>query len=535
MRLALVFLLAVGLFLPTTRYGFVQDDRGVIVHNPAAHSVPAAIRAFDKAYWPPPARGGLYRPVTILTYAVDWELSAGASSWFHFVNAVLHGIVCVLVVLVFERWLPAVGAVAAGLVFAVHPVHVEGVASVVSRAELLVATGMLAAVLAARRGWWVAAVLAATLAMFSKEHGVITGVVIMIDDWLRPRGTRRYPILFYASLAAVTIGYLGVWYAVGRGATADVAPPFLGVGASGRLAVALPAILRAARLLVWPLDLSADYTPQVIPAPGAFGAAALVGVIVVLGVLMLALRTRRGAPALCFAAAVAALAYLPTSNLLFASGVVLAERNLYLPVLLVAVLAGMGAMVIALRTLSYRRTAAAIAAMVFVLGARSARRLPVWRDNRALLLTTLVEHPESYRAHFSAAAVYAGMGQPAAARREYAVADSLFPRDPHLLAAWGFYLLGLGDTVHVADRVALARALDPRQPIALRASFLLDVRRGDCTRARTMADSAQAWFPAEASWYAASLRGASGRCVRPSASQKAGVSVRIRGFNFDTW
>jgi len=533
-RLALVFLVAVGLFLPTVRYSFVQDDRGIIAHSAAAHSVPAAIRAFDQAYWPPPARGGLYRPVTILTYAVDWELSAGASSWFHFVNAVLHGIVCVLVVLVLERWLPSVGAVAAGLVFAVHPVHVEGVASVVSRAELLVAAGLLAAVLAARRGWWVAAVVAATLAMFSKEHGVITGVVIMIDDWLRPAGTRRYPILFYASLAAVTLGYFGVWYAVGRGATADVASPFLGVGASGRLAVALPAILRAARLLVWPLDLSADYTPQVIPAPAAFGVAALVGAVVVLGVLLLALRTRRGAPALCFAAAVAALAYLPTSNLLFASGVVLAERNLYLPVSLVAVLAGMGALVIATRTLSYRRTVAAIAAVVLALSVRSALRLPVWRDNRALLTTTLAEHPESYRAHFSAAAVYAGMGEAAAARREYAVADSLFSRDPQLLAAWAYYLLGVGDTVRVADLVARARALDLRKPIALRASFLLDLRRRDCTRARALADSAQVWDPAEAAWYAAYLRGASGDCVRPSASQKTGVSVRLRGFNSDT-
>ena len=81
MRLALVFLVAVGLFLPTVRYSFVQDDRGIIAHSAAAHSVPAAIRTFDQAYWPPPARGGLYRPVTILTYAVDWELSAGASSW----------------------------------------------------------------------------------------------------------------------------------------------------------------------------------------------------------------------------------------------------------------------------------------------------------------------------------------------------------------------------------------------------------------------------------------------------------------------
>ena len=511
----MVFLVAVGLFLPTVRYGFVQDDRGVIVHNPAAHSVPAAIRALDRAYWPPPARGGLYRPVTILTYALDWELSASASSWFHFVNAILHGIVCVLVVLVLERWLPAVGAVAAGLVFAVHSVHVEGVASVVSRAELLVGAAMLAAVLAARRGWWVVAVIAAALAMFSKEHGVITGVVIVLDDWLRPAGTRRYPLFFYAGLAAVTVGFLCAWYAVGRGAAADMAPAFLGVGVSGRLAVALPAVLRAARLLVWPIDLSADYNPQVIAAPAAFGAAAIGGALVVLAVPTLVAATRRRAPALSFAAAVAALAYLPTANLLFASGIVLAERNLYLPVLVVAVLAGMGAVFLAARTLSYRRTAVAIAGLTLALGARSALRLPVWRDNRALLLTTLIEHPESYRAHFSAAAVYAGMGDVGAARREYAVADSLFPRDPLLVAAWGYYLLGLGDTSRVAALIARARWLEPRQPVAIRASFLLDVRRGDFTYARALADSVQRWYPEEAPWYAAYLRGLP-KALRPS-------------------
>jgi len=514
-RLVLVFLVAVGLFLPTVRYGFVQDDRGIIVHNPAAHSLGAALRAFDEPYWPPPARGGLYRPVTILTYAADSQVSAGAPSWFHFVNAVLHGIVCVLVVLVLERWLPAVGAVAAGLVFAVHPVHVEGVASVVSRAELLVGAAMLAAVLAARRGWWVTAVIAAAIAMFSKEHGVITGVVIMLDDWLRPVGTRRYPLLFYFALAAVTVGFVGAWYAVGRGAAADMASAFLGVGASGRLAVALPAVLRAARLLVWPIELSADYSPQVIAAPGTFGAAAIGGALVVLAVLTSVPATRRRAPALSFGAAVAALAYLPTANLLFPSGVVLAERNLYLSVLVVAVLAGIGAVFLAARTLSYRRTAAAIAAVTLALGVRSALRLPLWRDNRALLLTTLIEHPEAYRAHFSAAAVYAGLGDTAAARREYAVADSLFPRDPQLVAAWGYYLLGLGDTTRVAALVARARALDPRQSVAIRASFLLNVRRSDFVHARALADSVRRWYPEEAPWYAAYLRGLS-QALRPS-------------------
>lgn len=514
MRLVLVFLVAVGLFLPTVRYGFVQDDRGIIVGNPAAHSLGSAVRAFDKPYWPPPARGGLYRPATVVTYAVDWGLSGGRPGWFHFVNAILHGLVTVLVVLVLERWLPTVGAVAAGLVFAVHPVHVEAVASVVSRAELLVAAGMLAAVLAARRRWWVAAVLAATLTMFSKEHGVITGVVILLDDWLRPQGTRRYPVLFYGALAAVTVGYLAVWYTVGRGAAADMAPAFLGANAGERLSIALPGILRAARLLVWPLDLSADYNPQVIAAPATFGAAAVGGVVVLMVVLALPL-TRRRTPAVAFAAVLAALAYLPTSNLLFPSGILLAERNLYLPVVLVAVLAGMGAVALAARTASYGRTAAAIAAVTAALGIRSALRLPVWEDNRALLIATLVEHPESYRAHFSAAAVSAGLGDTAGARREYATADSLFPRDPSVTAARAYYLLGLGDTTGVAVLIARARGLEPRQPVAARASFLLDLKRGDVARARALADSAGSWYPAEAPWYTAYLRGLPG-ALRPT-------------------
>ena len=39
----LVFFAAVVLYLPTVRYGFVQDDRAAIVLNPSAHSLGAAI------------------------------------------------------------------------------------------------------------------------------------------------------------------------------------------------------------------------------------------------------------------------------------------------------------------------------------------------------------------------------------------------------------------------------------------------------------------------------------------------------------
>lgn len=104
--LAAVFVAGVMLYLPTVRYDFVQDDRAIIVNNPAAHSVGEALRAFDEPYWPRPAEAGLYRPVTILSFAVDWSLAGGRAGWFHLVNALWNALAGVLLVLVLARWLP---------------------------------------------------------------------------------------------------------------------------------------------------------------------------------------------------------------------------------------------------------------------------------------------------------------------------------------------------------------------------------------------------------------------------------------------
>ncbi|MGH7528755.1 MAG: tetratricopeptide repeat protein [Gemmatimonadales bacterium] len=508
-RCLLVAAVAVLLFLPTVRYGFVQDDRAIIALNPAVQSIPAALLAFDDPYWPFPSQAGLYRPLTILSFAVDWQLSGGAPGWFHIVNALLHVVAAVLVVLVLARWLPPTAAAIAGLVFAVHPVHVEGVAGLVGRAEILVAIWVLATVLLARRGAWAAAVLCAMLAMLSKEHGVITGVVVLLDNWLQSPGVRRwYPKWFYGALAVATVAYLAVWAHIGIGGAADDAAPFIGAGTVERLAVALPILVHAGRLLVWPVELSADYSPQVIPIHSGLTLAAVAGALLMAGVVWLIPAARRRAPALSFAAGVAALAYLPTSNLLMASAVMLAERTLYLPVLLVA--AGVGAAAawaLARRPEAQPRRVWLWAGMLgAVLFARSFARLPVWRSNKEFLLTTLREHPESYRAHIWAASVLAGIGDTAEARREYARADSLFSGDPALAGARALFLAALGDTSDVARLVERARRLRPGEPRAMRARMLLLVERADRVGASAFADSVRRRFPWEAEWYIAQLQ-----------------------------
>jgi protein O-mannosyl-transferase len=494
------------LFLPATRYGFVQDDRAIIAANPAAHSPVAALRAFDQPYWPAPAQGGLYRPLTILSYAVDWELSGGRAGWLHLMNAVWHGLATLLVMLVLARWLPDSAVLAAGLVFAFHPVHVEAVAGLVGRADLLVAVALLGAVLAARRHRWTMACVLAAAAMLSKEHGVVVGVAILLDDWLQAGGGRLgYSRGFYAALCVLTVAFLGAWWHIGGAGAYDVAAPFLGASTGGRLAIALPALWRAALLLIWPLDLSADYSPQVLPVHTGLSVAAIAGIVVVTGVLGLAWWCRRRSPAVTFAGVSAALALVPTSNLLLPSGVILAERTLYLPVLLVATGVGLG--IAALRARGRALAALILAALVVcALGARTLDRLPAWRDNRTFLLTLLEEHPESYRAHVSAAAVYAGLGDAPASQREYATAESLFSGDPHLDAGYALFLFGRGDTAAAAPLVARAQARMPDDRVVLRCRFLTALVHRDLIAARALADTGGRLFPAEQGWYRPQLQ-----------------------------
>jgi len=259
-------------------------------------------------------------------------------------------------------------------------------------------------------------------------------------------------------------------------------------------------VARATGLLIWPLNLSADYGPRVIPAYAAFSLAALAGTVMVAAALWGGWRIRLTAPTLTFAAWAAAAAYLPTSNLLFPSGIVLAERALYVPVLPVAAAAGC-AVDWARSRWRPQRVGLVAGAVLCVFAGMTLARLPVWRDNRTFLLTLLADHPESYWGHWSAAAVLAGVGDSGAARREYARADSLFDGDPHLDAARAMFLVGLSDTAGARPLVERARRRLPFEPVALRAQFALALRRGERARAVALADTARAHVPSEAAWY----------------------------------
>src|SRR4029079_1331382 len=178
---AIVVALAVLAYANALHNGFVLDDETIIVKNPLVRSVGNLARIFTTDYWTgagpsDAADPGLYRPLTVFTYALNYRASGLSAAAFHATNVALHAATALVLFLFAGELLgSAAAAFAAVSIFAVHPIHVEAVAGIVGRAEILVALFALAALWVGRKPSVAAAAgagLLYLLALFSKESAV---------------------------------------------------------------------------------------------------------------------------------------------------------------------------------------------------------------------------------------------------------------------------------------------------------------------------------------------------------------------------
>jgi len=380
-----------------------------------------------------------------------------------------------------RRWADWSGALAAGLVFAVHPVHVEAVANVIGLAELIAAAGVCLAVYAAVvRQDVLLSGAALVLGLLSKENAVVVPALI---GWawivgLPSRPTSRRMLAFAASWVVIAGAYLAVRSVVLQpyARLHAIAPVFLGESAlAGRL-TAIAALGDVLRLLLVPLTLRVDYSPaertivrSLLDGRFLIGLACLA---VWAGLLVMAWRRQRRLEA--YGLGWIAIAFLPVSNLLFSSGVLLAERTLYLPSVGLALAAGA-----ALARLPVPRLRIALGLLVFAGGVRSAMRTPVWHDDFSVTQSILQDSPDSYRGPARMAALYQSHRQPKRALIALRIATRTFDRDPTLFIAGADAALTLGQS-HLADSLLTrAELLCSRCPGYYRTQALAARSRGD--------------------------------------------------------
>ena len=483
-------------YVPALWNGFALDDLYIVVTNPLVHSLQGVWSAFAAPYWPPDLGGQMYRPLPLAAFAVDWSIAGGHPALFHAVNLVWHAAAAVIVTALALSSPSPEGrggqgvrtALAAGLLFAVHPVHVEAVANVVGRGELMAAAGVCLAVYAAvvrQNVWWSGAGL--LLGMLSKENAVIAPALIAWA-WVTeptPRPNRRRILEFIVSWVVIAGVYLAVRALVLHpyARLHAIAPVFLGEGAvAGRL-TALAALSDVLRLLVFPLTLRVDYSPaeRTIVTSLLDGRFLLGLACLGLWAWLLVLAWRRQRRVEAYGLGWIAIAFLPVSNLLFSTGVLIAERTLYLPSVGLALAAGA-----VLARLPQQRFRVALGLIVLAGGLRAALRTPVWHDDFAVTHSILTDSPHSYRGPARMADVYQSHRQPERALAALREATRIYDRDPTLFIAGADAALTLGNSRLADSMLVRAEQLCYRCPGAYRTQALAARARGDSATADSL-------------------------------------------------
>jgi hypothetical protein len=425
---AAVAICAVACYLGALWNHFALDDNQIIAFNALVHHISGMWRAFVAPYWPPDVGGGLYRPLAIASYTLDWTVSGGAPWWFHAVNLAWHAGACVAVASLARRLSGDRAAWTAGLLFAVHPVHVEAVANVVGRAEIMAALFVVLAVYAALardQVWWSLAALAC--GVLSKENAIVApGLIVWAWVLGLARPSRGRVAAYAASWLVFGIAYFVFRIAVLQQGVANTpAPVFFGASPIAVRLTAIATLADVARLLVFPLTLRVDYSPaerSLITSP--LDLSFVVGLLCLTAwAALIGLCWRRGRRVEAFGLGWIGIAFLPVSNLVALGSILLGERNLYLPSVGLALAVGAWLQQLEFTT---RRFAWVLGALVVAGGARAATRVPVWKDSREVTISELEDSPRSFLGHAHTVVFLLTAHQPAKALEAFRTSIGIF-------------------------------------------------------------------------------------------------------------
>lgn len=339
--IALLLAFITGLvFLPTGQHGFVNfDDNEYLTDNPMVKNgltwagIKWAFTTFSASNW---------HPVTWLSHMVDCELFSLNAGAHHLVNVLFHAANAALVFgLLFRLTNRLRTAAFIAALFAWHPLHVESVAWISERKDVMSAFFALLTLFTytkfarenKRRHYWLALGFFA-LGLMSKPMVVtLPWVMLLLDFWplgrikngpLTPQNVLplvREKIPFFLLTAASCVITLQAQHAGHAVVSLEQLP------ISARLGVALMALAGYIGKLLWPANLCALYLlPKQIPALPVLGAATGLA-----AVSFLAWRWRNSRPYFFTGWLWFAGMLVPVLGLVQVGDQIMADRYTYLP------------------------------------------------------------------------------------------------------------------------------------------------------------------------------------------------------------
>lgn len=210
---AVLFLSAFLLYAQTISYDFALDDKIYITQNAYVQKGFSGLKevwttdmmaGYDGGKMNGLLAGGRYRPVSFSLHILEQEIHQNNAALSHLLNALLYGFLAVVLFAFAQQIFEETGrsvliSLIATLIFVMHPLHVEVVANVKSRDELLSALfGLLAVVILLRllhkqkKSSYILAAFLFFIALLTKESAVhFIGVVFLSFLFLAKKGDAK--------------------------------------------------------------------------------------------------------------------------------------------------------------------------------------------------------------------------------------------------------------------------------------------------------------------------------------------------------
>lgn len=460
-HLFLIAILGIALYGNSLKGNFLSDDDYLVKQNSLIMKWSGIPHLFTKDI----AAGGgerwnSYRPLQMLTYAMDYSLWGFNPVGYHLTNLMLHILAALSVYfLANSLFADPLLSLTASLLFLAHPVHTEAVAFISGRADSLAAIfTLLAFVLYVKNAQSpepLRTVLCAcmyALALLSRENALILPAILLLYHWIF---RQRLRIGQFLPLLALALVYLAIRLTI-------LKPLLSNLVYSTTLAQRAPgfpvAMLHYLRLLLVPLDLHMHYGNPTFTFtdPGAIAGMALIVLLMIIG-----WATRGWNRLLSFSAFWFLITLLPQSNL-YPINAYMAEHWLYLPS--VGFFIALGA---ALAALSRRGGLEALAccALVILLVAYTwltVRQNNYWRDPITYYERTLRHAPDNPTYWNSLGNSLSSTGRRREAIVAYRKALALKPLFPEACNNLGVELKDAGEREEAITLLKEAIALKPR-------------------------------------------------------------------------
>ncbi|MBP9211698.1 MAG: tetratricopeptide repeat protein [Bacteroidetes bacterium] len=455
-------------FFPTVQNGFTNWDDGYhVVNNPQIRSldwesVRAMFTSFTVAH---------YIPLVSLTFAVEYHLFGLDPFVFHFTNLLLHVIATLLVYTLARRWDCSTGeAFIAALLFGIHPLHVEPVAWISARKDVLAGVFLLAALLtfqsseeSGRRDKYLLSLLLYLCSLGAKSAGMFLPLFLAAQWFLQgPRDRRALLRIVPFGLLAAGAGVLTL------AAHTDAGALHLGLrhSTAESFLIACYNILFYTFKTLVPLGLSSVY-PFPNNSSSSLPFLFFVSPLVVAAALWGIYSFRRSAGMYVVPLAFFLTGLLPTLQLVPFGSMIAADRFAYLPSagMLVAVILALSAVV---RRRPELRNAS-LALLVIVVGMfawTTWNRVGVWQNSETLWSDAIRQYPEFPISYYSRGQFYFSAGREEEALADFTMALKFAPEYPAALNMRGYMNAVRGNTAEARADFDHVLALQPDNAMA---------------------------------------------------------------------